>query len=104
MRPLYIDQFRASGLPRLHEPVIIDDNKDSDFLSLAKEKFRDLGKIELPRVHLIGKVRFRGSGPDESIQLADMVCGACGAWEDGNIKWYSFISERNLEKSDHSTA
>ncbi len=49
-----------------------------------------------PGASLVGKVKFRGSGPDELIQLADMVCGAVAAHLDGESTWYRLIASRDL--------
>ena len=54
--------------------MIVDDNQDRDFLAVIKKKFRELGSLHTPRLVMVGDVRFRGSAPDELIQLADMVC------------------------------
>ena len=44
----------------------------------------------------MGKVKFRGSHPEELMQLVDMVCGAAGANLDGEHTWYRIIAERDL--------
>jgi hypothetical protein len=41
-------------------------------------------------------VKFRGSGPDELIQLADMVCGAVADHLDGDLTYFDLISARSL--------
>src|SRR5208282_4254912 len=37
---------------------------------------------------VVDKPKFRGSKPEEAIQLADMACGATGAYLDGDPVWY----------------
>jgi hypothetical protein len=80
----------------LKELVVVDDNKDGKFLALLKQKFREMRSGVRPGSPLVGKVKFRGSGPDELIQLADMICGAVGAYLDGDATWYDLISARDL--------
>lgn len=80
----------------LREAVLVDSNADSEFLATIKRQFRGLtpGRSNPP---LVGKVQFRKSSPDEMIQLADMVCGATGAFVDGKDgRWYNVIRERCL--------
>jgi hypothetical protein len=81
---------------RLDELVVVDDNEDKRFLAMVRETFRSLGSSCTPPIFLIGKVRFRGSGPDELIQLVDMVCGAYGAHLDGDSTWYRMIAARDV--------
>jgi len=71
------------------ELVVVDDNGDKKFLDTIKRKFRELGD------GLVGKVKFRGSGPDELMQRADMVCGGVGAHLDGDSTWYEMIASRD---------
>lgn len=80
----------------LKDLVVVDDNKDGDFLDVVKDVFRGLGSACYPKQCLIGKVRFRGSDPDELIQLVDMVCGAYGTHENGDSTWYKMIAERDM--------
>ena len=80
----------------LNELVIVDDNKDRKFLALIKKKFREMRSAVRAGASLVGKVKFRGSGPDETIQLADMVCGAVGACLDGDDTWYKIIAANDL--------
>ncbi|AWM39541.1 hypothetical protein GobsT_21210 [Gemmata obscuriglobus] len=80
----------------LKDLVVVDDNKDADFLDAVKVAFRGLGSACEPKQFLIGKVRFRGSEPDELVQLVDMVCGAYGAHEDGDSTWYQMIATRDV--------
>ena len=76
----YESKLAAGQSGPLNELVVVDDNEDRDFLAMVRETFRGLGRSCEPPIFLIGKVRFRGSGPDELIQLVDMVCGAVGAF------------------------
>jgi hypothetical protein len=80
----------------LNELVVIDDNKDRKFLTVIKEKFRELRSRVRPAWPLVGKVKFRGSGQEELIQLADMVCGAVGDYLQGDGTCYKIISPRDL--------
>ena len=86
----------GGGNRPLSELVVVDDNRDGKFLSLVKEKFREMASGVRPGSPLVGKVKFRGSGPEELIQLADMVCGAVGALLDGDPACYNIICERGL--------
>jgi hypothetical protein len=99
MRYLAEEASRAAaqgGNRPLNELVVVDDNKDGKFLALLKQKFREMRSGVRPGSPLVGKVKFRGSGPDELIQLADMICGAVGAYLDGDATWYDLISARDL--------
>ncbi len=95
LRPLYFKQFLESEIA-VKESIYVDNCENVDFLKVVKGKFRELGKSETPPMHLIDAVRYRGSKPDPLIQLADMVCGACGANEDGKSSSYNTIAERDL--------
>ena len=74
----------------------MDDNGDKKFLDVVKKQFRELKSGRRPNAPLVGKIRFGGSAPDELLQLADMVCGAVGAYVDGDSVWYDVIAERDL--------
>lgn len=95
LRPTYLQAQQASG-GSLNELVVVDDNGDRNFLAMVRDSFRGLGSASQPRLYLIGKVRFRGSGPDELLQLADMVCGAYAAHLDGTSDWFRRIEERQV--------
>lgn len=99
LRPVYLEaqalRTRSGVRSHLKDLVVVDDNKDRDFLDVVKQAFRGLGSACQPRLFLIDKVRFRGSKPDELIQLVDMVCGAYGAHEDGDSTWYRMIEPRD---------
>jgi hypothetical protein len=98
--PTYREEEAARALAGtdrpLNELVVVDDNQDKAFLAVIKKKFRELASARRPGRPLVGKVKFRGSGPDELLQLADMVCGAVGAHIDGDSTWYGMIAARDL--------
>src|SRR5205823_4540099 len=99
LRPAYLGEWEARCRPAgrpLKDPIIVDNNRDRRFLAIVREKFLELGSACDPRAVLVGKVRFRGSGPDELIQLADMICGATGAYLNGNDVWFQMIAARSL--------
>jgi hypothetical protein len=101
LRPVYLREearraAASGGDHPLNELVVVDDNEDSKFLALIKRKFREMGSGVRAGSPLVGKVKFRGSGPDELIQLTDMVCGAVGAYLDGDATWYNIISSHDL--------
>jgi len=101
LRSVYLaEETRRNGQSRndlpLNELVIVDDNQDRKFLAIIKETFRGLRSGVRRGASLVGKVKFRGSGPEELIQLADMVCGAVGAFLDGDERWYNIISANDL--------
>ena len=82
----------------LKELVVVDDNTDKDFLAIVKKQFRGMKSKISPESSMIGRVIFRGSDPDEMIQLVDLVCGASGALTDGSDRrWYDMIAERHLQ-------
>lgn len=80
----------------LNELVVVDDNKDRGFLAIIKRKFGELRSGVRPGSPLVSKVKFRGSRPEELIQLADMVCGAVGDYLSGNDAYYKIIASRDL--------
>jgi Protein of unknown function (DUF3800) len=80
----------------LDELVVVDDNQDNNFLATIKTAFRAMASGWRPSGKLVGKVKFRGSQPDEMLQLADMVIGAVGEHLDGDSTWYNLISARSL--------
>lgn len=98
LRPMYTNRF-LEGEIAVKESIFVDNCESVDFLKVVKGKFRELGKNETPPMHLIDKVRYRGSKPDQLIQLADMVCGACGANEEGKSNIYNTIAERDLGRN-----
>lgn len=100
LRPTYLaahqNRVRNGGSGPVKELVVVDDNGDRQFLATVTQQFRGLGKGCDPQIFPVGKVKFRGSHPEELIQLVDMVCGACGACLDGEDTWYRIIAGRDL--------
>jgi hypothetical protein len=86
----------TNGDRPLNALVVVDDNRDRKFLTVIKTKFREMRSGVRPDSPLVGKVKFRGSGPDELIQLADMVCGAVADHLDGDLTYFDLISARSL--------
>lgn len=101
LRPTYLAahalRLRDGGSGPFKELVVVDDNEDKQFLATVTKQFRGLGMGCDPAIFLVGKVKFRGSHPEELMQLVDMVCGALGANSDGEDTWYRMISERDLD-------
>jgi hypothetical protein len=101
LRGVYLEEEarRADATGRnqpLNELVVLDDNRDRRFLAVIKQKFREQRSGLRPASPLIGKVKFRGSGSEELIQLADMVCGAVGDYLAGHAACYNIIATRDL--------
>jgi hypothetical protein len=101
LRSVYLEEearrVAAKGEDRpLNELVVVDNNRDSKFLSVIKQKFRELRSGVRSGASLVGKVKFRGSGAEELIQLADMVCGAVGDYLNRDETCYKIISSRDL--------
>jgi hypothetical protein len=101
LRGLYLEEearraAASGGDHPLNELVVLDDNRDGKFLAVIKQKFRALRSGVRAGAPLVGKVKFRGSGPEELIQLVDMVCGAVGDYLDGDGKCYKVIFDRDL--------
>jgi hypothetical protein len=103
LRDTYIEAqqtlINAGSKSPLRDVVVVDDNDDSNFLKIVRTAFGGLGAACKPPLHLIGKVRFRGSGPDELVQLADMVCGAYSAFigeKEEKDRWYEMIASRDV--------
>ena len=78
----------------LRDPIIVDDNKDRRFLDTIQIAFQGLRSNLHPHIGMVRNPRFRGSDPDEMMQLVDMVCGASGACVDGDRRWYNLIRQR----------
>jgi hypothetical protein len=99
LRPTYLAaEMEKDG--QLREPVVVDDNRDHAFLDVVKRQFRALPSRKYPSAKLVGRVSFRDSGPDEMLQLVDMVCGATGAFMDSSHdEWYGLIADRDLQPS-----
>ena len=94
LRSTYHEMERLSH--PLREQILVDDNGDQGFLLRIEDAFRALQSRLHPNTPMVRKPRFRGSAPDEVMQLVDMVCGAAGAAIDGDDTWYKMIRERCL--------
>lgn len=103
LRPTYLaahlSRAQNGGTDPPKELVVVDDNEDKQFLGTVKEQFRGLGKACDPALYPVGKVKFRGSHPEELMQLVDMICGAMGASLDGDDTWYRIFAERDLDRT-----
>ena len=97
MRPLYYRAEVGRESP-LKERIVVDDNRDRDFLNVVKRQFRGVKSRIYPGSSMIGNVIFCNSLDDEVLQLADMICGATGTMIDGgNRVWYDLIACRNVQ-------
>jgi hypothetical protein len=92
LRPVYHEAEKMT-FP-LRDSLIVDDNGDAAYLRKVENAFRGLKSNIVPQEPLVLKPRFRDSHKEEGLQLADMVCGACGARADGDSVWFDLISER----------
>jgi Protein of unknown function (DUF3800) len=102
LRDVYLRAEQLKGTTRgkpslLDELVVVDNNQDKGFLAQIKKTFRALASGWRDGGKLVGKVKFRGSKPDEMLQLVDMVLGAVGGHLAGNSTWYNLIASRSLE-------
>lgn len=99
LRPIYYQAEECRESP-LKELIVVDNNDDKQFLAMIKQQFRAIKSKRRPGSSMIGKVGFRGSEVHEMIQLADMVCGAAGAYIDGDdATWYHKIASRDLSEN-----
>ena len=101
LRRVYLEEEarrskESGGDHPLNELVIVDDNRDSNFLTIIKQTFREMRSGVRSGSPLVGKVKFRGSGPEELIQLVDMICGAVGDSLGGENTCYKLIESRDL--------
>ncbi len=98
LRPTYrAEEARrvTAGRARpLNELVVVDDNEDRQFLAAVKRAFGGLDSGTRPGSPMIDKVKFRGSGPDDLLQLADLACGATAADMEGDGRWLRLIGRR----------
>lgn len=78
----------------LRDPILVDDNEDQRFLEAIRVAFHGLRSNLHPGGAMVRSPRFRGSRPDEVMQLVDMICGAVGAAIDGDTRWYDLIRSR----------
>ncbi len=96
MRPLYCRSERHAG-DRLKERIVVDDNRDREFLRIIQDQFRGLRSVTNSTDSMIGKVSFRKSAPDEMLQVVDMICGAVGGFLDQlDTTWYEPIAGRDM--------
>jgi hypothetical protein len=96
MRPTY-EEAEKAGPKGFRELVVVDDNRNADYLAVLKRQFHGLRSARTG-APFVGKVSFRNSAPDEMLQLVDMVCGAASAYFDNSDRvWYELIAERNVE-------
>ncbi len=78
----------------LREPILVDDNDDQSFLKTVNKAFGGLKSRLRPNSPMTIAARFRGSKSDEVMHLADMICGAAGAFVDGEKYWYGLVKCR----------
>lgn len=88
--------YHSAEIPAcpLREQIIVDDNGDKSFLKSIGVAFRGLRSRLHPSFPMTTNPRFRGSKADEVMHLVDMVCGATGAFIDGDPSWYDMVKER----------
>jgi hypothetical protein len=100
LRPNYMLQIEANlkrtGRKPAKELILVDDNRDKQFLAMIEESFQSLGMMCEPRLHPIGKVKFANSKSSDLMQLADMICGAAGENQEGVNDLYKLIMEREV--------
>jgi len=96
LRSAYHEAEAAHPDRPLRDPILVDDNQDQNFLAAIRAAFRGLRSKLHPDMPMVRNPRFRGSKADEVLHLADMVCGAAGAWIDGDSTWYDLIKPRCL--------
>ena len=92
LRPLYLKVETPER--SLREPIFVDDNGDGKFLKAIGAAFRELKSNLHPKSPMVRNPKFRGSGPDEVMQLVDVICGAAGAAINGDTRWFEIISQR----------
>lgn len=92
LRPIY-RALEAVSSP-LQEQILVDDNGDRSFLTIVGRAFRGLKSNSVPAMPMTRKPKFRKSHLDEAIQLADMACGATGAFFDGDPTWFDSIESK----------
>lgn len=98
LRPTYHAAEREQPGGQIQDTIIVDDNRDKRFLSAVWTAFQGLRSATCPGTEMVRRPRFRSSGQDEVLQLADMVCGATGAAIDGDSAWYDRICEHCQDK------
>jgi Protein of unknown function (DUF3800) len=89
--------MEKSRAERLREPIVVDNNEVGDYLEIIRQQFRGLKSCVRPDASMMGKIAFRNSASEEMLQLADMVCGACGCHTaESDTMWHEMISDREL--------
>jgi hypothetical protein len=96
LRSTYHEAEAARPKQPLRDPILVDDNQDQNFLEAIRVAFHGLQSKLHPSIAMVRNPRFRGSKRDEVMHLTDMVCGAAGAFVDGNSTWYNLIKPRCL--------
>jgi hypothetical protein len=101
LRACYLEAERgktkARGKPAsLDELVVVDNNQDKSFLNEIKKSFRAMQSGTRAGGKLVGKVKFRGSRPDEMLQLADMLVGAAGRHLENDSTWLDMVRSQCL--------
>lgn len=95
MRPI-LQEAETPGKP-LGEPIFVDDNGDRKFLKAVADAFRGLKSQLHPEFAMVRNPKFRGSHPDEIMQLVDMLCGAAGAHLDGDSTWFEIVKTNCID-------
>lgn len=97
LAPVY-DKLELERGEAINEIVVLDDNQDKKFLrAVQTEICRPTSAIIRGRKH-VKNVRFQHSGPDEMLQLADMVVGVTGDFLAGKSEdLYDIIKPRCLK-------
>lgn len=93
MRSVYHKAEQECRPKPLRDKIIVDDNGDKDFLESIRVAFHGLRSKLHPAIPMVGDPHFRDSRLDEVLQLADMVCGATGAFVEGDGTWYRIIQK-----------
>ena len=97
MRPTYEEAEKAKPMG-FRELVVVDDNRDAEFLAVLKRQFRGTAISAIGSPFCWSRFVPELGRSDEMLQLADMVCGAASAYLDGSDPiWYEMIAERNVE-------
>ena len=89
MRSIYLQAENPTKA--LDDPIFVDDNGDRKFLKAIATAFRGLKSRYHEQLPIVRKPEFRDSQTDELIQLADMLCGATGAFLNGDPTWHDMV-------------
>jgi hypothetical protein len=92
LKPTYLGAESANN--SLRESILVDDNHDKSFLKTVSTAFGGLKSVLHPKSPMTSAARFRGSKPDEVMHLVDMICGAAGAFVDGEKYWHGLVKCR----------